>query len=777
MQKLRILYFKKAVGITRSHLWNIDHSRSAMCSRLDGTPWVTLGEYDLITSYCVQYDSLFSYVSEHNAALASQREIGVYSRAMYLLPYQTQSAFEQQFWSNAKKLFLGVIRLHLVSCAHVHNKQITVTDSIQKLVDEKNLECCMYQTVELGDIVLALHSSSIYDILEFSESLNSIPDVAKTYTYCGMNLGFLKNRTANIPYRTIPFVSMSFSIRETGGIEAALQVLSGSMSDTDTSVQYAVTGTDDCVVTWHNVPESGLIKTFSEWVTQERNTNYIYYDLLNVHTTVGIVTNLKSWKIDSSCALTPAALCRKLSDSLLRFDCRGKVWYEYFNRLLSSLKYMANAPELDEFVFLFYPSANAILENLYTAKPDSKEDTKVFRYIENWNYLMENVMQSGGHLTLMPELHPKIFDIPPVFLEYTQAFLGECVTLLHDRALKDRVEFLLMPKMCEGIEAHELFNIFEYQSGLVLIDIPFSIFRDLKKMQIALCHEASHYVGDRYRKREIRYERFVEAAAVLIAKSLFSSFNPGLIDTLVKYFDEAIKQTLRFKHQTISRFRLKEIVSVIGRRIDSLFRDNYAYAQFLKDVYRNEQYTSSQPIKPIADNFHILLTIKYKTVPLLSDLYHLFRECFADLCAIYLLDLDPDAYYCTIECQFSALDKAKTERLAIRLAVALAASNRPLTDISPKKQQFFAAVEKHNKQCLNPPFSEPNDQVFPVASILNLYEYLSECFEALQSIDTGELSKFLVDGSDDAFEDWTSFYRLIDEYRSCLFATEFPADS
>lgn len=763
MQNLRVLYLKKAIGITRSCLWNMDHSVSAMNNKSDGTPWVALGEYDLIASYSVQCKSLFSYISEHNSALSSKREIGVFSRAICMLPYLTTEEAETKFWNDKRYWYLSVIRLHLISSPDTYDRKTTIAQELQRILRSHSLKFSMYQTVELGDIVITVYSNSLNKVLEITEEFNTIPDVAKTYTYNGMNLELLRTDSSTRPTSTIPFLSMSFMIRKTYGVRNALRVLNRSIGSCE---KYAVTGTDDCLVIWNNISEHKLVDTFSSWVMRKKGSNYKMYDLLNMHTTPGIKTDLSSWQIASTSNQTPLTLCNKLSESLDRFQLDKPQWYKYFNRLISSLKFIATAPELDEFVFLFYPSVYAILENLIKVSDNEKENKKVSQYIQNWNYLMENLMQLEGYI--VPEVHAQIFDIPPVFLEYIQAFLGQCVKLLHESGLKDNVEFLLTPKMCDRIEAFELFNIFEYETGLVLIDIPFSMFQDLKTMQIALCHEVSHYVGDKYRQRKERSQKFIVASAVLIARNLFGSFNEGLIYTLIDYFKKELDGVLTSRFQNISSIRLEDIVIVIGNSLYKLFNNADEYAQFLKSVFQNSHYANDDKIFPIVDNLHASVIIKHQIVPLLNDMYHLFRECFADLCAIYLLDLNAAEYYSSFETQIKAIGKEKMERLAIRLAASLAASKRNLSNIVPQNAELFGVMQKYYRECLTPPVDEPSNQVIPVASIITLYEYLCLCYELLKDVNTADLKRFLVDERTGSGENWNSFYSLIDKYRSDL---------
>lgn len=367
---------------------------------------------------------------------------------------------------------------------------------------------------------------------------------------------------------------------------------------------------------------------------------------------------------------------------------------------------------------------------------------------------MEHVMRMEGQLTHHPDTRPILYNIPVVMLEYMMALLNQVTRILQSGHSPGH-SFLLVPQLSQQVEAVEIFIAQVTRPGLVLVTLPLRALYDPVTVQMALCHEVSHFVGESYRKRPQRITYFAQATAVLMAKILFKSYNDSLIDVIKKKICYAIQH---MNGQPV----ISGMYDAVMEWIDKLFIDSSEeYANLLFRVLDTAQKAKRPHFRV---NLEINDALMWTFNRALKDLSILFREIYADICMMFLLDASPRTYLKSIAEELDG-DKVYTlteamsnepetlhqwekqsnsemahdryvEPLAIRVYVTLIVlgeGNLPDCSCPNPSNGYVRLLEEVQK--LHEELKgkqEPDSRVIPLGSIDSLIEYSKLCYQGLR---------------------------------------------
>ncbi len=677
-----------------------------------------------------------------------------YFHPLYLVTEEDDT----NFWAE-KSWYYAIARVHFAKTVDVTETRKCIERRMKREAQKGSgsLQLRVYQTIELSDMVLALHANNMKEMLTFLLSLRQYSCIGKVYTYCGIDYDCIRGITDErkaLPTRAekdeIPCFSMRLSAAD---FQAAHEELKDVEKILGAAQPYSVTGVDDIAAQWTPLPMEKIIALYQAWfVPKAEEDGNLISGTSDVTTRVGISLddvptpesrgdktqkkdlfdeeNKDKRSLQNAC-LKLVKLDRQVQsiagERLPEEERAGRHrWLKCLSQLTKTLARMSKTPVMDEFVYLMLPGAGAFLRNVSNQlkNEDKISDKNVKKYqvfVGQWMELMEHAMRSEGQLTHQPELRPMVYDVPITMLEYILAFLAQCAEILqtNDHAKPD-IEFLLVPQLCERIAARELFVATGELPGLVVVSIPLHMLYDPKVVQYSLCHETSHFVGETFRGREGRTGYYARAVAALMSKTVFNSYDPGLINVITK--------ELQNRLNSYCPKNIYDLEHEIRDWLGKLLNNREKYSNLICDTLLAGPGDAEEPLM-VENNIGEL---KYRALrgffPALRDLTNLFRETYADLCMMYMLDLESEVYIESLRDELRAGDPC-CEWLATRAFLCLKASNKVVPDENTISGGEGMRTFYRELTALQQDWEadyESDKRVLPVSALIPLLQYLEE---------------------------------------------------
>ena len=375
--------------------------------------------------------------------------------------------------------------------------------------------------------------------------------------------------------------------------------------------------------------------------------------------------------------------------------------------------------------------------------------------------LIENHNQgvaSSRHNRLGPIFYEMNFGL----LEYYNGFFKKVLCYL-DEVDKNKqsnniqkISCLIVPQICRRIKTY-INDVPEFDSFL-FVDVPVDMISEPSITIKSLVHEISHQWGDVFRCREKRAIRFLECIANEISHRL-GIWNNKVSDTVYSYLKNwSLTKTSKRNNDDQAVLYIDELAEISLTAIKK-YTSNPDFlteliVTFLRDVHLNSYYDEETIISTVQER-HIKMLSCDKYQEIVSDLYMFFRECYADLFLIFLLDISLDEYLEIVKYEikndnypYNGIDMLVQRFVLVILALP--------QDKQEKMKQFtaenlFARKIKKLYDYLNDMFSKnkvtikKNDEQF-FSNCYNhetsrfIVEYLKDCWESMKnhSIDVNQ---------------------------------------
>lgn len=706
--------------------------------------WISIGRFDAIQTYRLNLggQNLFEAIQKNSEQVWDCCNPDVYAHALVLISTQSPNS-ENLFW-DSQSWFLSVSRIHFRDSVASQDTFKGIEESIDSEAGMLEVSHRVYRTEALSDMVLVCKSNRFDQILKFTLSLQQLPEVGKIYTHFGVNYDFLKNYSPDtaIPFPAIqeddriPLFSMRFAIEDFSGVADQLKKLEGFIGEKEA---YAVAGVDDVIISWENTSVDKLIQLYRNWFLPGSSLPRRFQGDLFQGITTRLGIPYKPQDIPPLESVRNAKLlqekCKYLLDlsSKIKRQTNCEEWIRPLTELTRTMQRISQTAVLDEFVYIMIPAVEAFLRNILAHQDNLYQaDIEMCnRFVENWTQLMEHVMRVEDQLAHHPDTRPVLFNFSVAMLEYTLSFLDLVTNSLQsadrDGSTDREIRMLLVPRLCSRIEAQELFAAEQSGElpGLVLVTIPVSDLYKPHEVQRALCHEVSHFIGEKTRCRKERTHYYFQAAAVLIAKMIYCSYDSEKIRII--YYDLLDHFGLSQKSNTIQN--MQEL---------ALSR--------LKKLLPNFDVSSYQ-------NKSMLFYSVDRFSRLLEDVSILFREIYADICMLFILPQSETQEH--IKNLFTELVNGESndyrrryEQFAIRIYVVLKALHRENVLESTKSLLYPEDVSNklyaELKKLCEAGSEESTTRLIPFSAIRSLQQYADACVRSLHSsFDEGKNSKDL----------------------------------
>lgn len=547
------------------------------------------------------------------------------------------------------------------------------------------VQCIFYDSLELGDVVAVIKCDSITATLEIQRHLCECPAVSNAYSYCGLNYGLfldspelnlnsIKNREKLIGIN-LDYVSTRFSVKNA---QTAWRQMDKISYRSDAG--YVVTGNADVIIDCCNLSEINLIETmvnivglgdelyksFNDVITRvglkNREPNFSrmpsHYQSER-STTLAIDNGLNQW------------LIRKITESI---PPRGETYTHSLQKLVSTLETMRENCVMDDLSDLVYPGVEAFISRLkYLRDIDEWSEgytEELLEFLEDWTSITNSILHLESQMVQHPELMPVRYYIPAMVLQFEQRLVEQCVESIQqvDKGANSFAP-IIFPRAQKGTTTKAIFDPkedrnFKGKSPLCIV-IPIHQLYSPWEVAHILCHEVAHYCGGEIRFRKKRFDCLVESIAdylmhlwemlldlsgASVVSVDFRGCRNGIIGCICSNYPAIDGDDTKFLNA--AKEGLLEATELVIKNADA---QNQFLSYYLKVVEAAEQirliYKSS--LDGIAEG-HVAL--KYVESHLEECLIPLYRECFADIMMICLLDCSfKDYYVCVYEQEYRYL--------------------------------------------------------------------------------------------------------------------------
>lgn len=326
----------------------------------------------------------------------------------------------------------------------------------------------------------------------------------------------------------------------------------------------------------------------------------------------------------------------------------------------------------EDFVICLYEPFIALLDYLDEKiceknKQNVKEFDKVInRFFEIVTSLVNSAMHSDRQFIQTPSFNPVFFDVPPKLMAFYTSQTNK-IRKINGYNDKNKYSFIFKPSLNRDITVFPYsYNQAPPTDRLLAVSInEESLYHPTKVLKV-LCHEASHFVGNTKRCREIRKSCWIKSILFCTFELILSNLDIDVkndtrfyssISELIFNIFKIIEKDLQYKNHTGYSENINLLVHHIFKLISVNEDADEILNVFFSKKYRNHNVSALKnqfkkailvldefvPISneielntdwPIAKKFHKT----YKT------LLNAYKESYADIQMILLLDLSLEDY-------------------------------------------------------------------------------------------------------------------------------------
>ncbi len=744
MKEISVILLRKSLKSADEKQWEPPKS----------THWITLGHFDDMYIYDIDEscDGFFSKIKKDKDKIFKNNDESVYYHPLYLIPDDSNS-YVNDYSNN----FVAIVRIHFPASIKLTTQFNDIKKAISNELKQSNLSYRLYYATEFSDMVLDVRSKTMNTLIEKILRLREISgiNIGKTYTYFGISSKLIYSDAMwSDPDDIIPFFLMRFSGYNTETTKQQIELIKECMKSDGLTPgeEYCTNGIDDVMIIYKDRASASLVNLYKKLLCSDEYKNYRKPESA---TKVGVYIDIESTNyqdfspdnelINSKICSELSGLCKHILNSI-ESEHLDLGWFHAISEVAHSLVRMSKTPIMDEVVYLIAPGVRAFLLNIKDIiekheKEELLHSEHLYEFVEKCSYFSEQLMRIEGQLSHNPEIRPVIYDIPVFMLEYIVAFLNKCSKILKycDSDKKYlHTEVMLVPHPCELASAQEIFPATDKIPGIVCIQIPESDLYNPKKILRYLCHEISHYVGESLRNRKKRKKYYAEAMAALLIERVYGTNNKNLKN----YFEQQFRAFLGHEKNLTIR-EMREIIVYnttdkicVANSMENLLRDLFLQDDFNPEAIANLDFIDDENIK---------LSFNYSFVDESYDVDTLFREVFADICMLFILNIEPSKYIESLLQEISEHpDKENNSEIcfAIRMYATLTAMNQEIEytgNVYTSEWQSINSHIQHMKEEIDNKEVGRYPLDIPTGTIWALSKYAKGCYCRIKKVDCSEL--------------------------------------
>lgn len=359
-----------------------------------------------------------------------------------------------------------------------------------------------------------------------------------------------------------------------------------------------------------------------------------------------------------------------------------------------------------------------------------------------------------------------LYELSPKLCAFYASILKQTITLFAEKG--QRYAFVIHPTLRSTIEARILLKSRNKSGRVVIVYISESVIEEFKLVPICLIHEAFHVITKKERHRQLRAKYFVLHMMLYIERYLFqgvvvsdddaknSKIKQKIMEDcfkkilkLGKSYDKEPKDSKRFYSKNLKREVCKvlkdDLISLTGNLEEMVSKclcekqGEEIYSSFQQNFFKAKEITNQ-----IRHNLNDIIS-NNKVLFLANHLMHIYRETYADIACILMLDLTPeqygDAFVRSIQFDYDKenyldIDKVVREYLVAQAVASVVMPEQKIEwkEYLEKTQGYLPkSMEKH-EECYGQG-SDDYDKIIKMAiteqSLFFYKEYLQECAKSL----------------------------------------------
>ncbi len=662
--------------------------------------YITIGNYDALKVYDVS--CFFSAENGHDYLLAFQTEKDHLAN-MYA-EYNNNPQFyhplhivyhgnrdTETFWKTERKC-CSVILLY-------NGTDFSSITELEKNIDtllSTKLPCenyMVYRSVNLSEIVVIIKNDKLTNILDSISVINYRYPMIQTHTVCGFN--YNRNPKAE-PDDVIDMLKITGVIKSHPKAKLVFDKLNHWLiKDKDSNVEirrdYLAFGNNDFNLIYYDVNVESIIDALF----------YLINDSSNIHAAFSFIKTRVHTQYSKSEQFDEMMMENDL-------DINETHYYEqiklFDNIIVDTIKNIKNCERIVnsnylDWAFPFIETLNLLLDmnhnaslsrvSYYTIGPiiafnktlseilsNSKEEIKSIlqlneeslnRFTSSFNTLIDQIVRVDGYFSQEPGFSPLIYTMVPAgILEYYCSYIYSVTDTINEMSdsifvgLKhkpSRYYYSTLPlPVLENLVSFEAIIPRSEQknrtSQVNLIEIPHKDLYNPRNLLFSITHEVMHFCGERIRCREKRYDCLLE----FLALYLIHEFNlEEIADSAKKIFRDYIDSFIsKDNHQFYSQY-----IDYIGTAIAKLYSDtrlkNDIYHMKIKSIGVESQYEIFKYINRVSSRKSLFEQLSGNG----SAITYLFKECYADLMTVKLLNIDRTDYCVIIDTMSSEIKRCE----------------------------------------------------------------------------------------------------------------------
>lgn len=373
----------------------------------------------------------------------------------------------------------------------------------------------------------------------------------------------------------------------------------------------------------------------------------------------------------------------------IRKKARKKQEHKFkeINIILNSVPRYAGGLFNDYVFFSILPSLDYLLDLIQENLDRGINMQDYYDFLKAFCMYVQGSLASDRHSIQAIDFNSKIYEVPVKMMAFYSAHINFVKRILSgpEKDNKYEYEFLVAPGISDVVHVDELYSRGSDTKRLMKVEIPEYCLYSLHDMMIILTHETAHYVGRKYRLRDVRYWCILKSFSHVFVSYVRSwclekaGLNlQGKDENDWKTAEERMGVML---HRALERKKDEKYVSKVENRpsksgrdpiYDQMIKINENYGEHmsqlrmnipmamidivqygLKNIFGPVLYRQKYPedlffcIKQAAERYIVIhesgstLISSQTTMEMLSMIY---EEGFADLMAILILQMKAEEY-------------------------------------------------------------------------------------------------------------------------------------
>jgi len=691
----------------------------------------------------------------------------------------------KHFWSESnQRPFLVVTFVYGIFDNGLKNFETTVNKNIYENIIE-NVEYQIYRSINLSRLVVLWKGNSLKDILTSVSRFSACDKNVNTHTICGFrysaeNGGSIEDAKI-LDDDKIDMVKITGTIRSHAEAEKFFNEIDSLLNPNHKNyhTKFLAFGNNDFNLIYKNTPTKKIIKLLNDWMSHVDGEKCHQLEDAFSSIKTRVHTDYINWEKpnDSSYVTEVRNLFSPHLKTIDYFKSLNKEWAWPYHLIetLNMLKDMCKNPALSRTFHFVSDSLKTFCNALEDIKCHNENPKEIVEYNLNnlneytssLNSLINQLTRVDGYLSQEPGFTPLIYNmIPAGLLEYYHSFIKFVIQTINKLSSSNNTNscgeysVLLFPTLSQFIQIDDVLirntqgkkPIFPPQQ-LYLLKIPYDMLYKPAHLLCAIVHEIMHFCGESIRCREQRFYAYLS----FLAEAICSDFNIVCESNKTSnYLFEHLKNQISKDQDGIY---IRNLTDISKKVVQSIYQD---------EVVKNNLYNFS--LESIDEKDKIAILNKRRTINLSAlynkvsnqvyDIEYLFKESYADLITFILLGFNSDEYLKIILDDITKIpNNSDTE---IILSTFIQRISLVIYTLKKCKYESIFNKKVDFDENINPYLTKVNELIkhlemaessidfeseeflyFPIRCLLNITDYLEECFKSFHKLYSDKQNKEL----------------------------------